>query len=220
MKSQDDRSPRERVYVQIRERILSGEYAKDEELRETSVGEDLGVSRTPVREALRQLELEGLVQIVPNKGAHVVGISKKDVHDIYVMRSYLEGLAARWATEHIDQERLNEMEEVILLSEFNLNREKSEQVVRLDSKFHTLLYEASDSRMLNHVLGDYHKFVQSARASSVATKKRAIESVKEHKAILEAMKAGDADRAEALANEHIQHVIVNLDKQGYDGVEP
>lgn len=216
MKAQEDRSPRERVFLQIRERILSGEYAKDEELRETTVGEDLGVSRTPVREALRQLELEGLVKIVPNKGAHVVGISKKDVHDIYVMRSYLEGLAARWASEHIDQEMLNEMEEVILLSEFNLNKEKSDQVLKLDSRFHMLLYEASESRMLQHVLTDYHKFVQNARASSVATKKRAKESVQEHKAILEAMKMGDADRAEMLANEHIQHVIANLDQQGYD----
>ena len=76
-----------------------------------TIGEELGVSRTPVREAFRQLELEGLIQIIPNKGAYVTGITEKDVKDIYMMRSLLEGLCARWATEHITPEQMDEMEE-------------------------------------------------------------------------------------------------------------
>jgi len=71
----------------------------------------LGVSRTPVREALRQLELEGLVNIIPNKGAYVTGISEKDINDIYIIRSYLEGLCAKWACEHITQKQIEELEE-------------------------------------------------------------------------------------------------------------
>lgn len=86
----DKYSLRGRVFHRIREDILSGKYSKDEELREITIATELGVSRTPVREALRQLELEGLVNIIPNKGAFVTGLSVKDMKDIYVIRSYLE----------------------------------------------------------------------------------------------------------------------------------
>ena len=112
----DKYSLRGRVFNRIREDILSGHYKQNEELKENTIGQELGVSRTPVREALRQLELEGLVNIIPNKGAYVTGISEKDIHDIYVIRSYLEGLCARWACEHIDEEKLQELEEVVYLS--------------------------------------------------------------------------------------------------------
>ena len=87
----NDRMPlRDRVFDQLRDDILNGKYVPGEELKEIPIGKDLGVSRTPVREALRKLELEGLVSIIPNKGAYVSGISGEDVHDIYVIRSYLE----------------------------------------------------------------------------------------------------------------------------------
>ena len=93
----DKFSLRGRVYSKLRDDILSGKYSEHEELRELAIGEELGVSRTPVREAFRQLELEGLIQIIPNKGAYVTGITEKDVKDIYMIRSLLEGLCARWA---------------------------------------------------------------------------------------------------------------------------
>ena len=89
----------ELVYQKLRENILNGHYKHGDELRETAVGKEIGVSRTPVREALRQLELEGLVTIIPNRGAYVNMITAKDVQDIYVIRSMLEGLCARWATQ-------------------------------------------------------------------------------------------------------------------------
>ena len=90
----DKYSLRGRVYSKIRADILEGRYKNNDELRELAIGEELGVSRTPVREAFRQLELEGLIRIVPNKGAYVTGITAKDVKDIYMIRSKLEGLAA------------------------------------------------------------------------------------------------------------------------------
>ncbi|MDE7048817.1 MAG: GntR family transcriptional regulator, partial [Lachnospiraceae bacterium] len=91
----DKYSLRGRVFHKLREDILNGRYEEHEELREVAIGEELGVSRTPVREAFRQLELEGLIQIVPNKGAYVTGITAKDVKDIYMIRSSLEGMCAR-----------------------------------------------------------------------------------------------------------------------------
>lgn len=116
---EDNYSLSSRVFHTIRENILSGKYATDEELKEKNIGEELGVSRTPVREALRQLELEGLVTIIPNKGAYVVGISKKDIQDIYEIRSRLEGLCAKWAADKITKEQLDELDENIYLSDFH-----------------------------------------------------------------------------------------------------
>lgn len=204
-----------RVFHSLREKILNGYYKENEELREAFIGSDMGVSRTPVREALRQLELEGLVKIIPNKGACVTGISEKDVKDIYSVRATLEGLCARWATQNITKEQLERLEEVILLSEFHLNQPEATRVVRLDGTFHEILYEASNSRILEHVLSNFHRYVQVARKTSVETKDRAKISIEEHRKILEAVKAKDADAAERLANAHIAHVIENLHNQEY-----
>jgi hypothetical protein len=199
------------IFNRIRDDILSENYTPGEELKEATLGKQLGVSRTPVREALRQLDLEGLVEIAPNRGAKVIGISRKDVEDIYHMRARLEGLAARKAAEQIKEEELAELEEVILLSEFHVKKPESKQMVRLDGRFHEIMYRASGSRMLEHVLTDFLHYVKMARSHSVKTEHRAQESVKEHKRILEAIRQRDGDLAEQLANEHIQHVIENLD---------
>lgn len=213
MEEYQDQSLRGKVFQRLREDILSGVYQENDELREVSIGEKLGVSRTPVREALRQLELEGLVTIVPNKGAYVKGITKKDVHDIYKIRSLLEGLCAKWATEHITDQQIEELEEIVLLSEFHLKKQgqgKAKQVSDLDGKFHKVLYEASNSRILEHVLSDFHKYVKMARTMSVGEKERAEKSIDEHRAILEAIRKKDANLAEQLANQHIMNVMENL----------
>ena len=118
-KSRDRYSLRGRVYESIREDILSGRYQQNTELKEMAIGEELGVSRTPVREALRQLELEGLVHIIPNRGAYVNTITAKDVQDIYIIRSMLEGICVRWATKYITEEQLEDLEETLCLSEYH-----------------------------------------------------------------------------------------------------
>lgn len=208
-----DRSLRGKVFEKLREDILSGVYKDHDELKEVTIGEELGVSRTPVREALRQLELEGLVKIIPNKGAYVTAITQKDVKDIYMIRSMMEGMCTRWATEHITQEQIEELEEIILLSEFHLKKKtgvKAEQVSELDGKFHQILYEASNSRIMERTLSDFHKYVKMARKMSVRSSDRAEKSIEEHKHILEAIRSKDADSAERLANEHIMNAMANL----------
>lgn len=206
----DKYSLRGQVFQEIREDILKGKFKENEELREATLGKELGVSRTPVREALRQLELEGLVHIIPNKGAYVTGITEKDVHDIYMTRSMLEGLCARWAAEHISEDQIQEMEEVLLLTEYHLDRGNAEQLAELDGKFHEVLYDASQSRILRHILSDFHKYVQVARKRSVKKEDRAKKSLEEHREILNALRTGDADRAEELAHIHILNVMENL----------
>ena len=209
METSQDYSLSGKVFRTLSEQILSGKYQTGDELREVTVGKELGVSRTPVREAFRKLELEGLVTSIPNKGTYVNGISRDDVQDIYMIRSRLEGLAARLATRRITPEQINEMEEMIFLSEFYLKKGMTEQLSNLDGKFHFILYEAC-GRMLKNVLTDFHRYVQMARRMSVKVENRAEKSIREHSQILAAIRDQDEDRAERLMEEHIHHVVLNL----------
>lgn len=211
----DKYSLRGRVFHRIREDILSGKYKENDELKEMTIGEELGVSRTPVREAFRQLELEGLIQIIPNKGAYVTGITKKDVKDIYMIRSLLEGLCAAWATENISEELMEELEENVYLADFHVQKEHFDQVAQLDNRFHEILYIASGSKQLEHRLRDFHQYVARIRKRTLATKERSIASNNEHRMIMEAMKEKDAKKAQELANMHMINAYENMIKNGY-----
>jgi len=210
----DKYSLRGRVFHKLREDILSGKYEDYEELKEVAIGEEMGVSRTPVREAFRQLELEGLIQIVPNKGAYVTGITEKDVKDIYMIRSLLEGLCARWATEHITKEQLEEMEENVYLAEFHAKKGHLEQLAELDNRFHDILYEACNSKILEHQLKDFHQYVLRVRKKTLASANRGPKSNEEHAGILEAIRSGNAELAEKLANTHMINAYENMVKNG------
>jgi len=210
----DKYSLRGRVFNKLREDILAGRYAEHEELKEMAIGEEMGVSRTPVREAFRQLELEGLIQIIPNKGAYVTGITQKDVKDIYMMRSLLEGLCARWATEHITKEQMSEMEENVYLAEFHARKGNLDQLAELDNRFHEIMYEASDSKLLERHLKDLHQYVLRVRKKTLAKRDRGLQSNAEHKGIMEAIKSGDGELAETLANRHMISAYENMVRSG------
>ena len=213
-----EKSLRGQVFDKIRSDILNGKYKRGEELVESAIGKELGISRTPVREAIRQLELEGLVQLVPNKGAFVTGISEKDVKDIYLIRARLEGLAARMAAKNITPELLEAMEETVVLSEYHAKKEHYEQVCEMDSKFHKLLYKASGSRILEHTLTDFHQYVQRVRMASIMQKRRMENSNDEHDAILTAIREHDEEKAELVATRHISNTVENLKNYDLDSV--
>lgn len=210
----DKFSLRGRVFHKIRDDILNGKYKQGEELREATIGEELGVSRTPVREAFRQLELEGLLKMIPNKGTYVTGITQKDVEDIYMIRSLLEGLCAKWATENITAEQMNEMEENVYLSEFHESKGHYDQMAQMDNRFHEILYESCNSKMLEHLLRDFHQYVYRVRKLTLASEKRGKASNHEHREIMEAIRDGDGERAEKLANLHMRNAYDNMLKNG------
>ena len=210
----DKYSLRGRVFHKLREDILSGRYDEHEELKEMAIGEEMGVSRTPVREAFRQLELEGLIQIIPNKGAYVTGITEKDVKDIYMIRSLLEGLCARWATEHITQAQMDEMEENVYLAEFHARKGHLEQLAELDNRFHDILYEACNSKILEHQLKDFHQYVLRVRKKTLANVNRGPKSNEEHRKIMEAIRDKDGDLAEQLAHQHMINAYENMVENG------
>lgn len=208
-------SLRRRVFYQLKNDILNGKYHTGESLIETKLSDEMGVSRTPIREALRQLELEGLAQSIPNKGVIVRGISEQDVEDICTIRMMIEGLAARWAAEKITEEELNELNEAVELEEFYTGKNGTEHLLKFDSKFHDIIFRASKSKPLMHMLSTFHDYIQRARNLSLGSPGRAQKVLEEHKAILQAIIEHDADKAERLTTEHVKNASINLIKYGH-----
>jgi len=200
----------EKVFKILEENILNGKYTNGDSLVETKLSHDLGVSRTPIREALRQLELEGLVKIIPNKGAIVLALSPKDIEDIYTIRSLIEGLAARLAAENITAQELKELNDAIELEEFYTTKNDIEHLMSLDSRFHQIIFKASRSRHLQSVLSSLHHYVQKARTYALGIPGRAQRALEEHKAVLEAIRNRDAEKAEKKMTEHLQNARLNL----------
>lgn len=206
----DRYSLRGRVFHRLREDILDGKYRQHDELKENTIARELGVSRTPVREALHQLELEGLVSIVPNKGAYVNGITAEDVRDIYRIRARLEGLCAAMAADRISREQLDQMEEILCLADFHEKKGHYDQLYSLDNKFHDILYEASGSKMLEHLLKDFHHYVQRVRRTTLSRGERAEKSTQEHRDILASIRDQNPKQADELATLHIMNTISNI----------
>ena len=206
-------SLRGKVFIQLQNDILNGLYQPGDNLIETKLSEELGVSRTPVREAIRQLELEGLVQSIPNKGAIVKGISAQDIEDIYTIRMLIEGLAARWAAEKITGGELKELREAVELEEFYTAKNDVSHLLLFDSRFHDIIFRASKSKPLMHTLSTFHHYVQRARVSSLNNPERAQLALEEHKAILQAITEHDAEKAERLTTLHVKNASMNLLKQ-------
>ncbi|MEG0579795.1 MAG: GntR family transcriptional regulator [Niameybacter sp.] len=206
--SEDKYSLRGKVYSKVREDILNGTYKAGENLIEMRLAKELNVSRTPVREAIRQLELEGLVESIPNKGVIVKGISTKDMKDIYNIRVLLEGLAARWAVEEISDDNIKRLQETYDLLEFYTNKEDIENIENLNAQFHQIIYEATKSNVLLHILKDFQVYVKLARHESLGVPGRMGRSLLEHKEILDAIKSRNVE----LAKEKLTNHVINSSK--------
>lgn len=199
-----------KVFEELEDGILSGQIPSGESLIELKLSSEMGVSRTPVREAIRMLEQKGLVQIIPNKGAVVLGISEKDLKDIYTIRMYIEGLASRWAAENINEEQMRELTEIVDLQEFYNIKQANGKINDLDSRFHEKIYEISGSRTLQHTLSDLHHMIQRYRKLSFSTQGRAQKAIQEHREILDAICRHDEGEAERLTIQHIANARENL----------
>ena len=198
------------AYDLIEADILSGKYAVGSSLTELALSTEYGVSRTPIRAALVRLEEEGLVHLIPNKGAVVVGISNEDLADIYRMRMRLEGLAAALAAEKRSEEDARYLTEIVELAEFYIARGDAERLRDLDSDFHRAVYIASGSRVIGATLSDLHRKIGVFRARALGDSRRAPTSVKEHREILEAILARDSAKADRLASAHTEKALENI----------
>ena len=199
----------DQVFEQLEHDILSGTYKKGDILNEVKLAESLSVSRTPIREAIRRLEQEHLLED-SSKGLTVVGISREDMLDMYEIRMRLEGFAAARAANLITDDILREMEETLEMQRFNIekhseNDDRSERIKDADSNFHKLLHEAADSPVLYDVLEPIQMKITKYRKASVSKKSRAVESYNEHMRIYEALKGHDSAKAEEATIAHARN---------------
>lgn len=197
---------REIIADKIRADIIKGVYSDKERLVEPKLAQMLGISRTPIREALRQLESEGFIEILPRRGAIVKSISVKDLDDLYAIKANLEGLAAYQATFNItldDLEKLKEInEEFYKLSKGA--KDIVEEYFSYNVDFHNIFILASKNNKLIEILEGLSKNFQRFRSILVAQADRTKEAYKEHQNIIKAFEKKDAEMAESLVRAHIK----------------
>ncbi len=187
----------------LRERILKGEYGIGEKIKENQISAELRVSRTPIRDAFKQLESEGLIDYIPNRGCFAKGFTKQDVEDIYTVREALEKIAVRWSVERINDKEVKDLEEQCELMELYTKRLDSQKVLELNTYFHDVIYNSSRSRFLAQVLRSYKEYLDKTR-KSVFYEQEFLEAIqREHSEIFEAIKARDGARAEKAISDHL-----------------
>ena len=199
----------DQVFEHIETDILSGKYQKGENLTESKLSLELGVSRTPIREALRRLEQEHLIEESP-KGMVVVGIGEKDLADIFEIRAALEGRAAALAAQNYTDEQINAVREAVEFQEFYLGKQDADRIKSMDSRFHETIYKMSGSTVFYDVLMPLHKKILKYRKASVSNVSRAKASVAEHRAIYEALLAHDSELAARLISEHLENAYKHI----------
>ncbi len=188
----------------IRDRILKGEYKIGEKIKENQIASELRVSRTPIREAFKLLENEGLIDYVPNRGCFAKGFTRRDIEDIYAVRKALEVLSVEWAVERITPQQIEELQEQSDLMEFYTGRKDGKKVLEINSDFHGVIYNATGSRFMAQVLRSYKDYIEQTRKVLYYEKEYLEEIFAEQKELLEAIKARDAARAKEAMAKHLE----------------
>lgn len=199
----------DQVFEKLEDDIITGVYPRGEILTELKLVEQLGVSRTPIREALRRLEQERLI-VDSGKGSVVQGITLDDLVDIMNIRLRVEGLAAYYATQNMTPEGMKELTQINELQDFYYEKGDVERLRQMDDRFHHCIYQLSGRNVLYDTLQPLHKKTQRYRRNSIQDTQRLAASVKEHKAMFQAICSGDAEQAEIETCIHIHNAKENM----------
>lgn len=201
---------REVVFESVRGAIISGVLKPGERLMEVQLAEKLGVSRTPIREAIRKLELEGLVIMIPRKGAYVADLSLKDITDALEIRAALEGLAAGLAALRITDEEIEALEMTAVQFHKAVEADDFENIVHKDIEFHERIFRATRNEKLMQITNNLREQVQRFRLMYINKSNKSKDLVKEHYEIAEAIAKRNIDAAERIAKKHIENAEKNI----------
>lgn len=199
----------DQVFEKLENDIIHGVYARGEILTELKLVEQLGVSRTPIREALRRLEQERLIEDA-GKGSRVVGITEEDVLDIMNIRQHLEGLAAYYATINLTDEGRLELSHIVDLQDFYFSKWDVERLRRVDDDFHEAICRLSKRSVIKDTLLPLHRKTRRYRKIAMEDKVRAKNTLQEHREIYEAIISGDAEKAALLSSTHIANARIHM----------
>lgn len=198
---------RDVVFNTLRQAILRGELKPGERLMEIQLANKLGVSRTPIREAIRKLELEGLVLMIPRKGAEVAEITEKNLRDVLEVRGALEELAVRLACERIDRDGIGRLKRAAKDFELVLDSEDITKIAEADVAFHDIIYLATDNRRLIQLLNNLREQMYRYRVEYLKQKECHPKLLSEHQDIIMAIENGEQDRAAIITSQHIDNQV-------------
>ena len=196
---------RDVVFNTLRKAILKGELKPGERLMEIALAERLGVSRTPVREAMRKLELEGLVVMIPRRGAQVANITEKDLNDVLEVRMALENLSIENACKKMTEEQLAELKRAAKVFEATMEEGNLVKLAEADVAFHEVIYQSSDNCRLNQVLNNLREQIYRYRVEYLKEEETRKLLVKEHDEIYEAIRNRDVKTAQEISYQHIEN---------------
>lgn len=193
------------LFHQLRTDILQGKLKPGEKLTEQRVCQEYVVSRTPVREAFQKLENDGLIETIPNRGAFVVGVTDRDIADMYELRKAYEAIAVRWAIERITDEEFEQLKEAYEFMEFYTMKKDIEKMLNINMQFHQLIYNAAHNRMLLHTLTNFQVYTKQRRGSKTYADNYLEEVLSEHHEIFQAFVDRDPDAASDAVTRHLEN---------------
>jgi DNA-binding GntR family transcriptional regulator len=197
------KSLREEVYESLKKSILHGKLKGGQRLIEETLADQIGISRTPVREAFHKLERDDLVTKLPKGGFAVREFTKEDVDEIFGIRSALESYAAYLATLHISSEKISQLEKKVKESEDALAKGDDEKLVQLNTEFHDLIYKSCKSKKLTEMINNFRDYFYRYRSLLLRTEKGTNYSIDDHRRMLEAMRKKNPRLVERLVRIHL-----------------
>lgn len=192
------------LFQLIERDILSNNLSANQKLTEQSICKKYNVSRTPVREALRRLEADGLIENIPNRGSFVIGITKRDISDLFDLRTLLEIQGVEWATKRMSDDEIDELKEKIEFMEFYTLKDDTEKVLTFNSQFHKLLYAGTKNRMLQKMLNTFQVYLKHSAPAQNHTGEYLKTILYEHKAIFSAIEARNVPAARKAMEQHMK----------------
>jgi len=200
----------QKVYRILKTEIVKRNLKPGTKLLEVKIAKQMGVSRTPVREAIRELVAEGFVKMIPNQGVIVSIASIEDTQEVLQIRSVLEGLAARLATKVINGEEIKELEQYIEQMEYYANKDNALAFSKMDVEFHELILNICGNNRLIQIRKNLSDQAHRYRIRSLSIPGRLKHSLKEHQEIVKALKKKDSEQAGRLSQKHIENVLKNI----------
>ncbi len=200
----------DKVYNILLDRIITRKIKPGEKLIEEELAENLGISRTPIREVLNRLFRDGLIELIPRKGGYIKKLTVRDVEEVYEIREVLENLAIRLAVPLIREKELKRIEELVRKTEKLTGRDKLKSQVNIDSELHNSIIASSGNSRLGKMIKSLYNFIQAFRVLESQQPQRSDQALQEHKTILEALSKRDAGQATELMSEHIKNTKNNI----------
>ena len=198
------------LFSKLRKDILQETFPRGCKLTEQQISAAYGVSRTPVREAFRQLETEGLIEMIPNRGAFAVGFTAQEMLDIFALRKLYEIQAVTWAIERITEEEQNTLSETFAFMEFYTAKGDTEKMQNINAGFHQLIYTASRSKALQNALTAYQFYIRHAKGRPPVAGSDLSAALSEHRVIFEAIQDADAVKGIAATGAHMDNALARF----------